>query len=113
MFLFGIFSTHIPYVAFVAFFSYFFIFGIEKTPNEELQSGHSKYKIEMHSSSVFAGQNNISTFSYHQYYLQQKKLAVTENFVFKQKTKFADVQTFKWELQFRASLSNRPPPALT
>jgi hypothetical protein len=39
MFTFGIFSTHIPYIAFVLFYGFFFLAGIEKTSAGEMGEG--------------------------------------------------------------------------
>ncbi len=39
MFTFGIFSTHLPYIAFVLFYGFFFLVGIEKASAGDLGEG--------------------------------------------------------------------------
>ncbi len=39
MFTFGIFSTHLPYIAFVLFYGFFFLVGIEKASAGEMGEG--------------------------------------------------------------------------
>ncbi len=47
MFSFGIFTTHLPYIAMVAFYAYILIFGVEKTSKGEVYSeSHIKIEIE-------------------------------------------------------------------
>ncbi len=58
MFSFGIFTTHIPYLAFVAFYAYFLLFGISKASAGELQSGETKFKTEFHAAKHYSGTNN-------------------------------------------------------
>lgn len=42
MFTFGIFTTHLPYVAFMAFYAYFLLFGVNKAVSGEIET-HEKF----------------------------------------------------------------------
>ncbi|MBN1822218.1 MAG: hypothetical protein JXR31_10410 [Prolixibacteraceae bacterium] len=42
MFTFGIFTTHIPYIAFVVFYAYFLLFGINKASSGEIAGSEQK-----------------------------------------------------------------------
>ena len=47
MFTFGIFTTHLPYVALVVFYAYFWIIGVNKASSGELQTAESNILIEI------------------------------------------------------------------
>ena len=46
MFTFGIFTTHLPYVAFVVFYAYFLLFGVNKASSGEIENGEKFCKTE-------------------------------------------------------------------
>jgi len=48
MFSFGIFTTHIPYIAFVAFYAYFLLFGVKNEINENTSVVEHSVQIEQH-----------------------------------------------------------------
>jgi hypothetical protein len=52
MFTFGIFTTHIPYIAFVVFYAYFLIFGVNQASNGTLQIAEKSHTIQMHTDSA-------------------------------------------------------------
>ena len=44
MFNFGIFSTHLPYIAFVSFYAFFFLFGLSKSNAEKFDTKSPVFK---------------------------------------------------------------------
>jgi hypothetical protein len=53
MFTFGLFSTHVPYIAFVIFYAYFLIFGVEKAAKGDISLGDHYLKTELRVSQTF------------------------------------------------------------
>jgi hypothetical protein len=111
MFTFGIFTTHIPYVAFVVFYAYFLIFGVEKASKGEIQAPGNTFKTELQASN-FIILNDHSSFHYH----SEANLVEHSNseiFLFKRKIKhWMNATVFIHQLEYYTSLSNRPPPCM-
>lgn len=63
MFTFGIFTTHLPYVAFVVFYAYFLLFGVNKAVSGEIETGEKFVKTEWFTQKHF-NKENVKTFHY-------------------------------------------------
>jgi hypothetical protein len=111
MFTFGIFTTHIPYIAFVVFYAYFLIFGVEKASKGEIQAPGNTFKTELQAVKIIS-LNNHSNF----HYQAEANLAEhTHSEIFLQKRKIKhriNALLFIHQLEYYTSLSNRPPPCM-
>jgi len=113
MFSFGIFTTHIPYIAFVVFYAYFIVFGVNKASNGKLHFVENNNKIELQFS---AHSCDDLTHSYFEYSNTNYSLHQTSyrSIILKQKIPHPQTfpHVFKSEISFK-SLFSRPPPVLT
>lgn len=112
MFTFGIFTTHLPYVAVVAFYAYFLIFGVNKATNGEIESNEAGFRIELESSKSYDSLNDDSSF-YDQNNFDFYAHSHFERSIFKRKIKYEN--SFVAEtLQsgFYSTHLGRPPPAI-
>lgn len=111
MFTFGIFSTHIPYIAFVVFYAYFLITGVEKASNGEIQSVKNHFVTEQ-SVGYHSDLNDTSG----NFYLANPDIdlyAWFEIFSFKRKIIHGvDPTVLMYHSDFYTPFSNRPPPFL-
>jgi hypothetical protein len=112
MFTFGIFTSHIPYIAVVAFYAYFLIFGVNKAVNGEIQVSDNQFITEVQSTSIDADFNTDSNFHYQNdfdFYVHSH----FEESVFKRKIKYRN-SFFAETLQtgFNKSCYSRPPPSI-
>ena len=112
MFIFGIFTTHFPYIAIVIFCAYFLILGVNKTSNGEIQAGDNKFKTELQSSRSYANLNDDSNF-YYQNEFNFYAYFYFEESVFRKKIKYQNF-FFVELLQtgFYSSCFSRPPPSI-
>lgn len=112
MFTFGIFTSHLPYVAVVAFYAYFLIFGVNKAINGEIQLSDNQFKTELQSSNSFADLNDDSNF-YYQNNFDFYTHSQFEEIIFKRKIKYQN-SFFAELLQtgFNTSCFSRPPPSI-
>jgi len=111
MFTFGIFTTHIPYIAFVVFYAYFLIFGVEKASKGEIQAPGNTIMAEMHS------MHHVSMDDQACYFYQTDTHFIAhsafEAFHFKRKIKHRrSVSSLFHQFEIVTSLSNRPPPCM-
>ncbi len=113
MFSFGIFTTHIPYIAFVVFYAYFLLFGVEKATKGEIQSAE-KSIVERHQVVKYA-----SVAERNNYYFQSDTDFYArsgfdfDTYFFKRKVKhWISAPPFFHQTEFYTSLSNRPPPSI-
>lgn len=112
MFTFGIFTTHVPYIAFVVFYAYFLLLGIDKATSGEIpEQGNSIYKsLTLQTSSTIQDTNNDIV--YH------SLKAYTKNSIIKNFSVFQRITRFEYEdplyrCNFVSSgLFCRPPPTL-
>jgi len=111
MFSFGIFSTHIPYVAFVAFYAWFLLFGVDKASRGEFSSAESSFFTELQvENSIFINENTASTFDANVCLHAAKDL---ESYIFKRKIRPPIHPTAGFlQLAMCPTLANRPPPCL-
>jgi len=112
MFTFGIFTTHLPYVAVVAFYAYFLIFGVNKALNGEIEISDNSFKIELQSDGSQENLNDNTNF-YYQNDFDFFKHSFFEEIVFKRKIKYRN-SFFAEILQsgFNISCFSRPPPSI-
>ncbi|WP_347839339.1 hypothetical protein [uncultured Draconibacterium sp.] len=110
MFTFGIFTTHLPYLAFIAFYAYFLLFGIERTHEGTLQVSEKSIQIEYHVQQFEA--NSVITSAFYCFSdIDLMHLKKFSNATIKQKWKIHQsphhyAQEFTLESQFC-----RPPPS--
>ncbi len=112
MFTFGIFTTHIPYIAVVAFYAFFLLFGAEKASSGEIHSDNrhafmADFKVTdnlnftdgaVYGDDIFLGAKHHFGFSAR---YTQKKV----------KYKLKDDPAI-YLFENGTSLSNRPPPSI-
>jgi hypothetical protein len=111
MFTFGIFSTHLPYVAVVAFYAYFLIFGVNKAANGEIENSEAGFMIELESNRSFESLNDDSNF-YYQRDFDFYAHSYLERSIFKRKIKYQNsfiAETL--QSGFYSTHFGRPPPA--
>lgn len=111
MFTFGIFTTHLPYIAFVFFYAYFLIFGIEKGSNGQIQISEKSITVEFHLNSFSEDSFSNSVCYYHEINYSLPKDSVEETDI-KQKWKTNKNFAKKPEIFVGNALFCRPPPAL-
>lgn len=63
MFTFGIFTTHIPYLAFLFFYAYFLLFGVKEARNGTIRVAENSQQVEFNLNSQH--QNYLSDLIYH------------------------------------------------
>lgn len=110
MFLFGIFTSHIPYIAFVVFYAYILFFGVEKATRGELQSEQQLFITEWQVDHQ-PGLNEVNFYSGDPA-VSNHKSSHFEPFIFKQKLKPPKKLSVIRQANFYSSFSNRPPPAI-
>lgn len=110
MFTFGIFTTHLPYVAFVVFYAYFLLFGVNKAVSGELETGEKFCKTEW-SVEKHINKDDVQAFHYSDFNC--------DNFRSHRYKTFHSKPGISWpELQLTAYISggfgfqlfSRPPP---
>ena len=111
MFSFGIFTTHIPYIAFVAFYAYFLIFGVDQAQEGKIRINEHSIQIEQHVNSFAA--SAVSVFDIQkQLFSETSEQAVYCCQQVKEKWKRCYVHSFHTSDYIGDSLFCRPPPAL-
>jgi hypothetical protein len=110
MFITGIFSTHIPYIAFLLFYAYFFVAGINKAVAGEIPAEENFCKSEICVSDIFT-ESDIDTYHFFSNVSDCNGLDKYEDFLFKQKINYPEYSDseFKPEFCFE-TLFCRPPP---
>jgi hypothetical protein len=107
MFNFGIFTTHIPYIAIVVFYVYFLFFGGEKISKGSAINNHhflSEFKVTKY---IDANESE----NYHYQIIFTTHQTSPEHCFFRKKTTlpvFSNDVTLVFHLQ--TAFSNRPPP---
>lgn len=109
MFLFGIFTSHIPYIAFVVFYAYILLFGVEKATRGELQSEQKTFFTELQVEyQTHANEIQNCTYAFGPDY---RNSAQFEPFIFKRKLKpLIHPSVSVHQADFYSTFSNRPPP---
>lgn len=112
MFSFGLFTTHLPYIAFVAFYAYFLIFGVDQAQNEKIKvTEHSSIQIKQQVNSFEP--TTVSVFDIQkQMFAELVKQVVYNCRKSKQKWKRSYQHTFYISDYIGNHLFCRPPPAL-
>lgn len=111
MFTFGIFTTHLPYIAFVVFYAYFLLFGMNSVPvTEENQVSESKFRIELQTSKSLSDADSGTCYHYRADF-DLSKQADFEESIFRRKLNHQCCQSIgNWQYIFSNSLFCRPPP---
>lgn len=113
MFTFGIFTTHLPYVALVVFYAYFLLFGMNNsTAQEENKVSDSKFRIDLQTSKSLSDSDSGTCY----YYLADfdlSKQADFEESIFRRKLDHQCSQLLgNWQYIFSSNLFSRPPPTI-
>lgn len=111
MFTFGIFTTHLPYLAFVFFYVYFLIFGMEKASDGKIQISEKSTTIEYHLNS-FDKDNVTSSACYYYQVAETFPKESVEYFDSGQDIKRTDTPVLYRPGFWGKHLFCRPPPAL-
>lgn len=111
MFTFGIFTTHIPYIAFVVFYAWFLLFGVEKANDGKIQISERSVEIQYHVNDFQP--EFIAEFDFQKCFCNQELnhllLSCTRA---QQKLKWQYRQSFYFQDPVPETLFSRPPPAL-
>lgn len=112
MFTFGMFTTHIPYVALVAFYAYFLLFGMEKASNGEiLAESKNPFIYELQVSDHFEA--NSSVCFYYQAADLFAEYSKFEDHIFKRESgRTTFIKAIHYRFHYSPLTSNRPPPFL-
>jgi hypothetical protein len=113
MFTFGMFTSHIPYIALVAFYAYFVLFGMEKASKGELVvENKNPFIYEIQVTDNFDGFN--SGCFYYQTSALHAEYSKFEDFIFKRKlSQPALNDNLHYRFFYIPNTSNRPPPILS
>ena len=112
MFTFGMFTSHIPYIALVAFYAYFVLFGMEKASKGELVAENKNpfiYEIQV--------ADNFDGFNSGCFYYQAADILAEyskfKDFIFKRKlNQTALNDNLHYRFLYIPTTSNRPPPVI-
>lgn len=111
MFSFGIFTTHLPYVAFVVFYAYFLIFGLEKSHDGEIQVSEHSVHIQYHVNDFQPTAVLTYHFQQQQYYAEIEHIRLCCKSAL-QKWKWFNTQCFTIQQDYVQELPFcRPPPS--
>lgn len=111
MFTFGIFSTHLPYIAMVAFYAYFLIFGVNQSSKGKIQIAEKSHTVQVH----INNSDEIIKADTHCFYDAFTELVaskVLENSKVKQKWKYFGEDDLLPKHFVVSILFSRPPPQL-
>lgn len=110
MFTFGIFTTHIPYIAFAVVYAWFLLFGINPPATEELADSGKNISIELPTTNILDASNSSC-------YYYQADCNITahldfEESLFKRKLSYQlSPNSGNWQYLFSKSHFSRPPPS--
>lgn len=112
MFTFGIFSTHLPYLAFVFFYAFFFLFGMQKVADDDLTDDEKYFRhhvivVTDHQLDANTGQFNFNAFDFMQSPEKGRTFSVDRKTTFF----YAPAEKLKPEI-FYFSFFSRPPPII-
>jgi hypothetical protein len=112
MFTFGIFTTHLPYVAFVVFYAYFLLFGVNKANSGEIENGEKFCKTEWVSQKHF-NKEDVKAFHYSDFNCDEIQSHRQSVFETKPGIIPPEFQTsFYSSEKYTTQLFCRPPPAV-
>ncbi len=109
MFTFGIFTTHLPYIAMVAFYAWFLVCGVNQSSKGKIQLAEKSPTVQIH---INNSDKSIQAESYCFYdnFMEITASAVFEKAKENQKWKYTGLES-KWPLaSLKRSLFCRPPP---
>ncbi|MDB4584563.1 hypothetical protein N9164_15535, partial [Draconibacterium sp.] len=88
MFTFGIFTTHIPYIAIVAFYAYFLIFGVNQTASDKIKITEKSATVQIHLNNAADVNITISTDCFYSAFVEKTASNVFEKSKVKQRWKY-------------------------
>ncbi|WP_346855944.1 hypothetical protein [uncultured Draconibacterium sp.] len=109
MFTFGIFTTHIPYIAMVAFYAYFLIFGVEQPADVKSKHTEKSFIVQTHinNTSEIIPANTICFYSV---FTEKTASSVFEQTKVRQKWRCFGADRFFPQDYPENTLFCRPPP---
>ena len=111
MFTFGIFTTHIPYIAMVAFYAYFLLFGVSQANEGKLRIAEKSQLVQMHIDNS-SESTDADTYCFYKSFAHKSKAYFFEITAEKQKWKlYSESKTIPHDFCGNI-LFSRPPPAL-
>ncbi|MFW5830656.1 MAG: hypothetical protein ACOC1D_03960 [Prolixibacteraceae bacterium] len=111
MFLFGIFTSHIPYIVLMVFYASVLLFGVEKATKGELQSEQKTFVPELYVDHQFCNDDAQKYIFNQEFSLRQ--FVKFEPFIFKRKLKPLISHSLSIrQANLYSTFSNRPPPAI-
>ena len=109
MFSFGIFTTHIPYIAFAVFYAYFLLFGVEQVSNGKIQSSENHLLSELQMERYLPATDFQNHFTSSK--IDFQKQTEFEQFIFKRGTNIRiNLSITAFYIGHDSPFSNRPPP---
>lgn len=112
MFTFGIFTTHLPYVAFAVFYAYFLLFGVNKAVSGEIENGEKLCKTEWTARNHF-NKEDVKAFHYSDFHCDE--IQNQRHSVFEAKPGIIPLEfqaSFFISEKYFTQLFCRPPPAV-
>lgn len=111
MFTFGIFTTHLPYIAMVAFYAYFLIFGVDQANDGKIKIDEKSQTVQIHISNSVETVS-IDTYCFYKTFDEIIEMHIFEKTTVKRKWKHHGVAKFTSQDYPENALFSRPPPAL-
>ena len=111
MFTFGIFTTHIPYIAMFAFYAYFLLFGVNRLDDSKIEVADKSHSVQIHIDNSVE-QAPANTYSFYAVLLDNTENDAVEKSKIKQKWKHFGVNKTFPEDHPENALFGRPPPVL-
>lgn len=112
MFTFGIFTTHIPYIAMVAFYAYFLIFGVNQTASGKIKITEKSATVQMHLNDAVDVINTNSSDCFYAAFVEKTASKVFEKSKVKQRWKHFGADKISPQRYLDNTLFGRPPPQL-
>jgi len=106
MFTFGIFTTHIPYIAMLVFYAYFLLFGVNQASEGKIQIAEKSFTVNVHIDNSVK-QAPADTY---RFYSALTETDIFEKAKIEQKWKHFTVDNNLSQKLLENTLFSRPPP---
>ena len=111
MFSFGIFTTHLPYLAMVAFYAYILLFGIDQTSKGKIELSEKSAQVQIHLNDT-ADTIHADSSCFNWAFAEEAAIKIFEKSKVKQKWKHFGVDKIFIQDYPENSICSRPPPVL-
>lgn len=111
MFTFGIFTTHIPYIAMVAFYAYFLLFGVNQAADGKIKIAKKSHTVQIHINNSVK-QAPADTYSFYASLTESSETDIFEKAKVKQRWKHFGVNKIFPQDNPDKARFGRPPPVL-